>query len=241
MIDLKCVTENVVKMLENRNYSSLDDSILSRDNQYKYFYAIGGNVSDIIIVAYLPVLNNRMTPSKEQFIQIIEHMIGQNILSDEDTELLSFHTILISDVNLSHDFNRLLSKPSVEIANMIHAKHKKLSKNATKIFLSLLDDNGNISKRIIVEHFLSNKLMFNLVEHRLVPFHQKLTEQEKNELSKSILFKPEYELSQILPKIYTTDPIVKYYLWGPGDIIKIIRTIPNPSIYYRIVSSPNHL
>lgn len=73
---------------------------------------------------------------------------------------------------------------------------------------------------------------FNILEHELVPKHIVLNEKEKEE----VLKKYRVTLKQ-LPRILSSDPVVKAIGAKPGDIIKIIRKSPvaGESVYYRVV------
>lgn len=217
-INLSIINENVSKMLKERNYTLLLGSNL---NDCKYFYNIERD--EMLIVCYIPILSEKLSINKEQIVNLIEKMLT------EDTIIL--HCIIITDYEPHHDVSLLIKNPKKEINKILSSKHKKLSKNAQKIFLSLKKD-------INFELFLSKYLMFNLIEHRLVPLHQKLSEKEKIDLFKVLLFKPEYNPLDKLPKMLKTDAICKYYNWEIGDVIKITRTIPNRSIYYRVIVAP---
>lgn len=73
----------------------------------------------------------------------------------------------------------------------------------------------------------------NILEHELVPKHIILSPEEREEVIKKYRIT---KLSQ-LPRILTTDPIVKIIGAKKGDIIKIIRksSTAKESVYYRIV------
>lgn len=70
------------------------------------------------------------------------------------------------------------------------------------------------------------------MDHELVPKHVVLSEKEKEEMLK----KYSITLKQ-LPRILTSDPVVKLLGAKIGDVIKIIRKSPtaNQTIYYRVV------
>ena len=74
--------------------------------------------------------------------------------------------------------------------------------------------------------------MKNILEHRLVPKHEILSEKEKEELLK----KYRIELKH-LPRILSTDPVVKAIGAKPGDVLRIIRKSPTAgkTVYYRVV------
>lgn len=73
---------------------------------------------------------------------------------------------------------------------------------------------------------------FNLFEHRLVPVHEILSPEEKEELLSKYRAQP-YQL----PRIKTSDPGVKAIGAKVGDIVRIIRDSPTAGKYvaYRYV------
>ncbi len=73
---------------------------------------------------------------------------------------------------------------------------------------------------------------FNILKHELVPQHIIINEEEKKEVLEKFKIKPKN-----LPKILTTDPVVKALDAKEGDILKIIRKskTAGTSTYYRVV------
>ena len=74
--------------------------------------------------------------------------------------------------------------------------------------------------------------VFDIFEHALVPFHEILSEKEKNTLLAQFKVKP-YQM----PQIKSGDPAVKAIGAKPGDILKITRksTTAGEHITYRYV------
>ena len=74
--------------------------------------------------------------------------------------------------------------------------------------------------------------VFDIFEHALVPFHEILSEKEKNQLLAQYKVKP-YQM----PQIKSGDPAVKAIGAKPGDILKITRksTTAGEHITYRYV------
>ena len=74
--------------------------------------------------------------------------------------------------------------------------------------------------------------VFDIFEHALVPFHEILSEKEKNQLLAQFKLKP-YQI----PQIRSGDPAVKAIGAKPGDILKITRksTTAGEHITYRYV------
>jgi DNA-directed RNA polymerase subunit H len=73
---------------------------------------------------------------------------------------------------------------------------------------------------------------FNVLEHELVPKHELLSEEEKQEVLKRLGLKPEE-----LPLLLVTDPVARAIGAKPGDIVRIIRDSPTAgrAIAYRLV------
>jgi DNA-directed RNA polymerase subunit H len=74
------------------------------------------------------------------------------------------------------------------------------------------------SKKKKVELLPKSFPVFNIFEHDLVPFHEILSEKEKNQLLTQYKVKP-YQM----PQIRSTDPAVKVIGAKIGDILKITR------------------
>lgn len=67
--------------------------------------------------------------------------------------------------------------------------------------------------------FRDKELLINPTKHILVPKHRLMNAVEKSELFNSYRVKPNQ-----LPRIFSSDPIAKYYGAWEGDIFKIIQT-----------------
>jgi DNA-directed RNA polymerase I, II, and III subunit RPABC1 len=80
------------------------------------------------------------------------------------------------------------------------------------------DANLEIQKYKNVEIFTYDFFLFSLPRHAYVPKHILLTENEKNEF----LQKRNLCIEQ-LPLIRKNDPVIKYYGWKKGNIVKIQR------------------
>lgn len=78
-------------------------------------------------------------------------------------------------------------------------------------------------------------MKIRLQDHILVPKHEILSEEEKEELLRTLGIRPEQ-----LPKIRVDDPIAKEIGAKVGDIVRIIRESPTAgvSVAYRYVVPP---
>jgi DNA-directed RNA polymerase I, II, and III subunit RPABC1 len=75
-----------------------------------------------------------------------------------------------------------------------------------------------------IELFSIHELQYNLIEHVLVPLHEKVEEAEANVLRK--------KWGSKLPTILKSDAVCRYYNFQRGDILRITRPT---EIVYRIV------
>ena len=86
---------------------------------------------------------------------------------------------------------------------------------------------------IRIELFSRDEMQFNIMKHELVPHHIKLSPEEVVKLRKELKC-PKQELK--IPTMLTTDPVARFYGYGEGNCIKIIRK--NGYVMYRIVKKP---
>jgi DNA-directed RNA polymerases I, II, and III subunit RPABC1 len=94
--------------------------------------------------------------------------------------------------------------------------------NVTPMAKKIVDS----SQDIMIELFMEEELQYNITKHRLVPKHERLSDEE------AINFKTRFGLN--FPTLLRSDPISRFYGYNKGDVIKITR---NDSIIYRIVKN----
>lgn len=88
-----------------------------------------------------------------------------------------------------------------------------------------------MSDGFLIEHFRDAELLVNITEHKLVPKHLPLSQDDKAALLKR------YKLKESqLPRIQKSDPVARYYGLKQGDVVKIIRPSETAGKYitYRI-------
>lgn len=81
------------------------------------------------------------------------------------------------------------------------------------------------------EVFLEEELMINIIENEFVPQHILLSQEEQEEVMKI------YGTKKKLPKIFSTDPVIRYYNMPVGSVCKIIRPSKTAGYvpYYRYI------
>ena len=109
------------------------------------------------------------------------------------------------------------------------------SKGQNRIFIG-----DNISQKAFkqflelkkTEVFFEYELLMNIIEHELQPKFELLTSEERDKKFN------EYSIEKKnMSKIFSTDPIARYYAAKPGDIFRIIRPSPftGMGFHYRLV------
>ncbi len=155
------------------------------------------------------ILNNRgyMVVEQHENKLLAENFGGERILvilSDEEKVNMNTIKEVIVIMN-EHDFSHTI---------LIYKD--VITPSAKKIIDSLPD--------LCIELFSIHDLQYNLVEHILVPHHEKLEEEEANTIRK--------KWGNKLPILLKTDAVSRYYNFQPRDIIKVTRS---NEIVYRIV------
>ena len=90
----------------------------------------------------------------------------------------------------------------------------------------------DISKRVTIEKFKLETLLYNVTHHTGVPKHIVLSRKERDEYLQTNSL-----VADKLPKIFSTDPVIQYYGLKRGQMVKIERFSPEGHVfyYYRIV------
>lgn len=118
----------------------------------------------------------------------------------------------------------LLNKiKTVNIKDLIKAIDKEIDNNMSHDLIIVLKNKPTtIIKKLEKEYnnlqiMYCKQLVINPTKHKLVPKHQKINEVELNKLLSDYCI---YNKSQ-LPIILRDDPIVRYYNFKSGDVLKI--------------------
>ena len=155
-------------------------------------------------------------------------IIGKNDLENKKIIVKMININKVKSINIKEIYS--------EIINELQESNETL-----EIILVLKNKPTSIIKKLEKEKDFNNlqimyikQFMFNPTKHKLVPKHTKISIEEENAILK------EYALSSKnqLPVILKEDPIVRYYNFKAGDILKInssVGTMNTNYIYYRCV------
>ena len=82
------------------------------------------------------------------------------------------------------------------------------------------------------EIFTEEDMMINLIDHELIPKHEVLSKEETEEFYKVYNMK-----KRTMPKLFTGDPVAKYYNMKSNDVVRITRSseTAGKAIFYRLV------
>jgi DNA-directed RNA polymerase I, II, and III subunit RPABC1 len=84
-----------------------------------------------------------------------------------------------------------------------------------------------------MEIFCKAELSFNVTHHSLVPPHRLVRGDERRAVLEMLDCKPAQ-----LPKIRESDPVVRYFGWSPGSVVRVDRCIGSleSEVMYRVVA-----
>jgi DNA-directed RNA polymerase subunit H (RpoH/RPB5) len=134
----------------------------------------------------------------------------------DDSEIVVFFSFFEKlNTSILKEYIKEIEKNN--IIHMIIIYKDKVTSSVNKIIDNIFHLN--------IEIFPFSNLSFNITKHRLYRPHILLKPTEKN------IFIKKY--GKQIPKILLCDPIVRYFNFKTGDIVKIIRR--NNFISYRIV------
>lgn len=90
------------------------------------------------------------------------------------------------------------------------------------------------SENLHIEYFYSHELIFDITQHKLMPRHVRLTEEEKQAVVQRY-----GKQEHFYPKIQLSDPMARYLGLQKGHMIRVERSIPHlgQSVTYRIACS----
>lgn len=211
------------KMLRKRGYH-VDDSYIHMTTEAVSFRAI--NLS--ILPKYLKKFNQEFgdIPARERLTILVQKV------DDPDEQLFVFFPDTGSDAKAGAD--------KIGVSHLKGYYGRMKTENVRRAIIIVRSNLTPFAKQLIkevtmrgfrMEYFRENELLVDITEHKLVPEHIVLSQQEKQELLDRYRLKP----SQ-LPRIQVTDPMARYLGLKPNQVVKIIRPSETAGRYitYRI-------
>lgn len=204
------VKKNQLKMVRRRGYIIKDEESLFQLTLQQF------------LDAYVPFARERR--------QSVRAILSRPYFNDEGQKLIVYYA----------DKPKTTQQLGIEsLQNAIAMCEKNKSKNL--ILISPVALSSASSKEIEklltfnIHVFMENEMTYDPTEHFLTPDHRALTVEEQRDL----LVKNNFSIDQC-PIILTTDMIVRYYGFKPGQVIEIHRinlydTIVPESLTYRVV------
>lgn len=164
-------------------------------------------------------------------------------LFDVDNDDLEFILTLDNDSNYNTEIKNKkvyikIFEYKISSVNKISPVGEFLSKYPEQYKLIIAEDINEKSKTIIghydsnCEIFKMDELKINIVDHILVPKYTVLTKSEAENVLRTYNAK-----KKDMPRIFTVDPIVRYYNMKPDDICKVERASVMTCVapFYRLV------
>lgn len=219
-------------------YQNIDDILLvESDNAFRMFmnkYVNGNTLHDLLsrlnrvyrndegsvmLVRYIPASTDSSQISKEQINDLVAEVrsINKQLYSQD----LKIDRVMVIA------FDRLSSHASTMMSNL---SYYTMSTGDSP-------DSPVIEYRIKYELFYYNEMMYNILKSSFVPVHQKLSEDEVQELFRRTGWNRE-----ILQSISYEDPVVVYHGFKVDDVLRIYRKshtnteLARYSVAYRVVT-----
>lgn len=123
-------------------------------------------------------------------------------------------------------------KKKFNVDNTIIITRKEPTPKVANVLTTLTDT---------IQIFRERELLLNVPKHQLVPKHTRTNKEERQTILDTFTKREDGQVhAELLPGICITDPVVKYYNWRIGDLIRIEQPRKDGfyDLTYRIVSLP---
>jgi len=211
-----------MQMLRDRNYSEGSLLSISKNQVVNISKLIDMSFNDFMLsfgkdnaleidYSKLNFIFNKESPNHKIYISWFEE--------DKIDQTVASETIKKIEKLYSSD------REKVNRAIFILKNKNVLTPSAKKILTQDIAT-SEAKHNITIDIFLIQELIINITEHKFVPKHIVLSEDDKNEFLSKTRIKPNQ-----LPKIQLIDPVCKYLGVSKGDIIKIQRLNTDGTVY----------
>lgn len=210
------VKYNEIEMMINRGFILNHNQNAIYNGNYDYT-----NKTLKIIRKELNSLFNKV--GKEKVINIESVNIYSRILNGVKMYTVIGHSdmVVTNNEKLTTFQNFIVNfKDSYPLERCIYVSHISIGSGA-KTIAEELKTNYNC------QFFTEKQLSYNVIKNIMVPEHQILSELDKNILLRDLRISINH-----MPQILIEDPVIKWYGWPVGNIVKITRQDPPEGKYY---------
>lgn len=212
LLELYRVYKTVHEMLKDRNCYPIDIE-KTREQFISYYIGL--------------IADENLTPYKfcDELTNYFEYK--DNDKTNKSIKIMVYWSILCNKLK-KNDLQAIVNKSIITKSDKIILILKcQINSRITNV-VSVLGNN--------IQVFNIDSLKINITKHHFVPEHKLLSNNETKELLEYY-----HTDRNNIPGILITDPIVQWYNWKIGDIIKIKRPIPGTKKFeltYRVVCNP---
>lgn len=170
----------------------------------------------------LPQFSSAFAPSGTLLDRSALNFLVQHKDSSTDQLFVFFPDDLSVGVKPIRGFLERMNENNVFKCIVVY--RNSLTPSASKVMAAM-------APKYLMEQFSENELIINITEHKLVPQHIVLNDDEKRALL------ARYRLKETqLPRILVSDPVARYYGLRRGQVVKILRPSETAGRYvtYRI-------
>lgn len=178
------------------------------------------------VICNILIVRNYIVADKNGFINSDDEIFLTKKIGDSSDRIYIFYPKINIKIGVSLIRKYIDIMTENEVKNAIIVVKDSVTAFARQLFDSVTGD-------IKIQCFSIDNLLFDITKHTLVPKHTLLSTNEKNELLET------YKIKDVqLPKICTSDPVVKHFGAKKGDIFRITRHSEScgENYYYRIVT-----
>jgi len=177
-----------------------------------------------IVLLKMLLIRGYLVEDEEDFVSSTDEEFLTHKIDDEDTKIFVFFPSISAKVGVTTIRQYIKEMQDNNVDQAIVVVKDAITAFAKQVFIE--------AKPLVIECFKEKELYVDKLKHVLVPKHEFLSEEEKNELLQIYKAKE----SQ-LPKMLSSDPIARYFGARKGQVFKITRSSETSGdyIYYRIV------
>ena len=235
LFDIKTIQ---IEMLRDRGFNVKQTLVRWTDYQSQSFWRIGDEETFIKNFQTFDMLYSRSSQeSGISFEEALSSIYEKVTPQGEKERTYVFFAPTESDGQMSQKtaekFIEFLRRDTATLAILITGRIPSATARG-----SLKEDYGTK-----IQVFFHDELIYNITRHVLTPKHELLSPDEMKKFYNDMNSIPgETTKAQNLPRILEGDPVIKYYGWLAGGVVRITRrnigvaTIPSKQFHYSLIT-----